>query len=136
MRRYDMSTMKSYTRVVSTVDGGSAFEDAELQLNEMPQADGVPAMLVGVLGPVTGIAFCRFDAFHAEPHPASDPQWVVVLRGVIEVEVSDGSSREFEAGDLVLAMDTSGRGHVTRVVGDQTVEALGISSGSAESETI
>jgi hypothetical protein len=51
---------------------------------------------------------------------------VVVLRGVIEVEVADGTSRRFGPGDLVLATDTTGRGHITRVVGDQRVEALSI----------
>lgn len=86
-------------------------------------------MLVGTLGAANGVAYCRFDAFGSEPHPASDPQWVVVLRGMIEVEVSDGTSRQFGPGDLVLASDTSGGGHITRVVGEQAVEALGISSG-------
>ncbi len=126
-----MSTVKSYTRVVSTNDGGSAFEDADLQLSEIPAGEGAPAMFVGTLGDVNGAVFCRFGSFGGEPHPASGPQWVVVLRGRIEVEVSDGSARQFGPGDLVLATDTSGRGHITRVVGTEPVEALGISDGSA-----
>lgn len=127
----EMSRVKSYTRVVSTDDGRSAFEDAELHLNEQQVADGVPAMLVGILGPARGVAFVRFAAFHSEPHPASEPQWVVVLPGVIEVQVSDGTSRQFVPGDLVLATDTSGRGHITRVVGDPPFEALSIPSAPA-----
>jgi len=106
----------SYTRVVSTDDGGSAFEDAELPLNEQQ---------IGALGPADGVAFFRFDNFDSEPHPASEPQWVVMLRGVIEVRVSDGTSRRFGPGELVLATDTSGRGHTTLVV-DRPVEALSI----------
>jgi hypothetical protein len=120
------SESKSYTRVVSTDDGGSAFEDAELRLSEQELADGVPAMLVGALGPANGVGFARFAAFHSEPHPAAGAQWVVVLRGVIEVRVADGTSRQFGPGDLVLATDTTGRGHITRVVGDPPVEALSI----------
>ncbi len=54
---------------------------------------------------------------------------MIVLRGRIEVEVSDGSTRRFGAGDLVLAADTSGAGHITRVIGDKPVEALGIAAG-------
>jgi hypothetical protein len=123
-----MSRVKSYTRVVSTDGGESAFENAELHLNEQQVADGAPAMFVGTLGPGQAVAFVRFDAFHSEPHPASEPQWVVVLRGVIEVQVSDGTSRQFGPGDLVLAADTSGRGHITRVVGDPPVEALSVLS--------
>jgi hypothetical protein len=47
-----------------------------------------------------------------------------MLRGVIEVQVSDGSSRRFGPGDLVLATDTSGHGHVTLTVGEPPFEAL------------
>jgi hypothetical protein len=123
-----MNRVKNYTRVVSTDDGESAFEDAELHLNEQQVADGAPAMFVGALAPGHGVAFVRFAAFHGEPHAAAAPQWVVVLRGVIEVEVSDGTVRQFGPGDLVLATDSSGRGHITRVVGDPPCEALSISS--------
>lgn len=126
-----MSTIKSYTRIISTDDGASAFEDGELPLGEVPVGDDVPAMLVGALGDVNGVAYCRFEAFGSEAHPASDPQWVIVLRGRIEVEVSDGTTRQFAAGDLVLARDTTGSGHITRVVSDETVEALGITAGPA-----
>ena len=122
----DIHRRLSYTRVISTDDGDSAFEDAELHLNGQQVADGAPELLVGALGPANGVAFVRFDAFHGEPHPAAGPQWVVVLRGAIEVEVSDGTTRQFGPGDLVLAADTGGRGHITRVVGDPPLEALSI----------
>jgi hypothetical protein len=118
---HDIQHRLSYTRIVSTDGGGSAFEDAELQLNEQQ---------IGALGPADGVAFFRFDVFDNEPHPASEPQWVVMLRGVLEVRVSDGTSRQFGPGDLVLATDTSGRGHTTRVV-EPTVEALSIPTSSS-----
>jgi hypothetical protein len=126
-----MSLSKSYTEIVDTVDGSSAFEDAQLALSEQPMGDGAPPMFVGSLGAGHGAAFVQFAAFHGEPHPASPSQWVIVLRGVIEVEVSDGTSRRFGPGDLVLANDTSGRGHITRIVGDTPFEGLGIPSATA-----
>jgi hypothetical protein len=126
-----MSNVKCYTRIVSTEDGGSAFEDAELQLSELQTADGVAAMLAGALGAAPGVAFVRFADFPSQPHPAAEPQWVVMLRGVIEVQVSDGTSRRFAPGDLVLATDTTGRGHVTLTVGEPPHEALGISTVAA-----
>ena len=125
--------MKRYTRVVRTADGGSAFEDAELELGEIAVGEGVPPMLAGALGAVGDVVFCRFAAFGEEPHPATSPQWVVVLGGVIEVEVTGGDSRRFGAGDLVLATDTSGSGHITRVIGDRPVEALAIGHAEAPS---
>jgi hypothetical protein len=121
-----MSNVKRYTKVVATADGGSAFEDAELRLDGHDVSLGTPSLLVGALGPAQPVVFVRLLAFDGSPHTASEPQWVVVLRGMIEVEVSDGSARRFGPGELVLATDATGRGHVTRLAGDEPVEALSI----------
>lgn len=122
-----MGWVKSYARVVSTGDGGSAFEDAELQLDGVQDApDAEPGMLVAALGATGDVAFVRFGAFTEEFHQAAAPQWVVMLRGVIEVQVSDGTARRFGPGDLLLATDTTGRGHATLMVGEGPHEALGI----------
>lgn len=121
--------MKSYTKIVVTEEGGSSFEDAEIELSEVGVGEGLAPMLVGMLGPVGGAAYCRFGSFGSDPHRASEPQWVIPLSGRFEVEVSDGTTRQFGPGDLVLATDTTGRGHITRVLSDEPVEALGISPG-------
>jgi hypothetical protein len=119
--------LRTYTRVVTTDSGSSAFEDAELPLAGEPGRAPSPAMYVATLGRTTGVAVVRFGDFPDEPHPAMGAQWVVMLRGTIEVQVGDGSTRRFGPGDLVLATDTTGLGHVTRTVGDLPHEALGIS---------
>jgi quercetin dioxygenase-like cupin family protein len=54
----------------------------------------------------------------AEWHPAPCRQYVIVLSGAVEVTVSDGERRVFHAGDVVLAEDTTGKGHITRMLGD------------------
>lgn len=61
---------------------------------------------------------------HQLDHRPAEAQWAVVLRGAIEV--SDGTIQRFGPGDLVLAADTAGPDHVTRVVGSSPVEALSI----------
>jgi len=119
-----MGGAKGYTRIVSTDDGGSKFEDAELQLTEQQVAEGVPPMFVGGLSSSAGVVFLRSAAFDSDPHPAPRKQWVVMLRGAIEVEVSDGTRRRFGPGDLVLVTDTTGSGHVTVALGDPPLEAL------------
>lgn len=119
-----MGDVKGYTRIVSTDDGGSKFEDAALQLTEQQVAEGVPPMFVGGLSSPAGVVFLRSAAFDSDPHPAPRKQWVVMLRGAIELEVSDGTRRRFEPGDLVLVTDTTGSGHVTVAMGDPPLEAL------------
>jgi hypothetical protein len=49
-------------------------------------------------------------------HTAPQRQLIVVVSGVGEVELDDGSVHRFTAGDLLFAEDTSGCGHVTRNV--------------------
>jgi hypothetical protein len=48
-------------------------------------------------------------------HPAPRRQFVVTLSGQAEIELGDGTKRRFNAGDVMLADDTSGQGHITRV---------------------
>jgi hypothetical protein len=81
-------------------------------------------MFVGGLSSSSGVVLLRSAAFDSDPHPAPRKQWVVMLRGAIEVEVSDGTRRRFGPGELVLVTDTTGSGHITVTVGDPPVEAL------------
>lgn len=113
-----------FTKIARTGDGESAFEDGEIALVHWHVADGVPAMAVGGLPSSGGVQFLRSAAFDSAAHPAPREQWVVMLCGVIEVTVSDGSRRRFGPGDLVLAADTTGMGHVTTGVGNPPFEAL------------
>jgi uncharacterized cupin superfamily protein len=40
------------------------------------------------------------------------------MSGAVEVETTDGMVMQFRPGDLILLEDTSGKGHVTRNIGD------------------
>ncbi|MEV6099679.1 hypothetical protein [Nocardia sp. NPDC051981] len=119
-----------YTVIEATNEGGSTFTDAEIPLAERTLAIGVPAMAVGGMPSTAGVSYLRSAGFDSEPHPAPARQWVVMLRGVIEVTTSDGERRRFAPGDLVLAADTEGRGHTTVAVGEPPFEALFIPTAS------
>jgi quercetin dioxygenase-like cupin family protein len=51
-------------------------------------------------------------------HPSSGPNVFFVLTGEWEVTASDGETRRFAAGSVLLAADTIGKGHASRVLGD------------------
>ena len=69
--------------------------------------------------------FCTFPpGWFGDWHPAPRRQFYFQMSGEIEVQVSDGEVRRFTAGSVVLLEDTSGKGHSTRVVGDNAVEAV------------
>jgi len=52
-------------------------------------------------------------------HPAPRRQFVIILAGRLEIGLSDGSTHVFGAGDARLVEDTTGKGHTTRVLGNQ-----------------
>ncbi|WP_433713805.1 hypothetical protein ACQP2U_06330 [Nocardia sp. CA-084685] len=118
------ATTLRFSRIVRTADGGSRFVDAELALAGRTVAAGVPAMAVAGMSAAATVTYLRSSRFDSEPHPAPARQWVVMLRGVIEVTTSDGVQRRFGPGDLVHVEDTDGRGHITTGVGEAPFEAL------------
>jgi hypothetical protein len=44
---------------------------------------------------------------------------VFTVSGAVDIEIGDGSVRRLEAGDILIAEDLAGQGHVTREVGDE-----------------
>ena len=59
-------------------------------------------------------------------HNAPRRQYVVIMSGVIEVEIGDGSKRQFAAGDVLIAEDLTGKGHITRGIGEEPRVSLAV----------
>ena len=57
-------------------------------------------------------------------HPAPRRQLVVILRGTIEFETRGGETARLQAGDVLLAADTTGGGHRWRLVGEEPWQRL------------
>ncbi len=49
-------------------------------------------------------------------HVAPNAQYIIYLEGEVEVQTSSGEKRVFLPGDILLANDLSGRGHITRTL--------------------
>jgi uncharacterized cupin superfamily protein len=103
------------TRLYSGSDGESHFEDIDFPLKEIGPGDSRSDTLTA-----TGI-FIRATQgeFELDWHNAPRRQLLIMLKGGSEVIVGDGTKRQLSPGDIMLAEDTSGRGHVTRAVNNQ-----------------
>lgn len=110
----------NYLRVYSDVDGESHFEDVRLATNARQSPVSEARVQVSEPFPATGLLFRRVVVDHDPdtPHPAPRRQFVVHLAGTAEITVSDGERRRVEPGDVVLVEDTTGKGHITRRLGD------------------
>jgi hypothetical protein len=119
-----MSATVPYTRIEATADGVSRFADADIALDTRSVAIGMPPMAVGGIPSAPGAAYVRSDSFDSALHPAPAGQWVIMLRGIIEVTTSYGDCRRFGQGDLLLTADMAGSGHRSAGIGDAPFEAL------------
>jgi hypothetical protein len=101
------------TRVYTGEDGESHFADVEI-----PLRDYGPIGAMSELVPGKGVVFRETgDAYDLDFHNAPRRQLVVMLSGGgVELETGDGSKRRLFAGDVLLAEDTTGRGHISRAI--------------------
>lgn len=99
------------TRIYTGEDNCSHFEDLDIPLG--PAAYGSESALV----PSSGVIF-RENPVGAslDFHTAPRRQFAITIHGVGEIECGDGSRRRFGPGDIMLADDTTGQGHITREI--------------------
>lgn len=115
-----------YVRIYADEQGDSHFEDVSPAMVAERYA-GAQWLISQPLS-VDELRFRRVtEEFPDEPHLAPRRQLIVSLAGESEVEVSDGETRRFGPGSVILVEDTAGKGHRTRRIGDTVRETLFIS---------
>ena len=68
----------------------------------------------------TGITIRRNPpGYFLDWHCAPRRQYTITIAGELEIGIGDGTVRRLGAGDVLLAEDTTGQGHTTRVVGSE-----------------
>ena len=111
--------MPTIWRVYSGADGQSHIEAMTLPMQSFVDVEG--AYGEGTeLQQTTGIIFrISPPGYELGWHCAPRPQYSITLAGEAEIEVGDGTIKRIGPGDVVLADDLTGQGHITRVVGEQ-----------------
>jgi hypothetical protein len=107
-------------RIYTGPDQRSHFEDVQVPLNDQGK--------VGFLSAVTkatGVVFRETGGdYNYDFHVAPRRQYVVNLEGEVEIEVGDGAKRVLRSGDILLAEDTTGQGHISRSVAGKPRRSL------------
>jgi uncharacterized cupin superfamily protein len=107
-------------RIYTGSDGESHFEEVE-----MPLQDQGKIGKLSQLQKATGIIFRETGPdYDYDWHPAPRRQYVINLSGEVEIEVGDGTTRRLGPGDILLAEDTTGRGHRSRAVNNQPRKSI------------
>ena len=94
-------------RVYATADGESHIEEVEVAATASPL-------------PLSNLRAVSYSPAKVEWHHAPSRQFAINLTGEIEAEVSDGTKQRIGPGDLVFLEDTTGKGHVTRLLSPVT----------------
>jgi hypothetical protein len=109
-----------YARIFSDAAGESHFGTVAVDMALTDFAPPAPPVYLGDFLPASRLAFVRLPAgWYGEPHPTPHRQLLLILSGLWEMIVSDGEVRHFPVGSAILLEDTSGRGHTTRILGDE-----------------
>jgi hypothetical protein len=106
-----------YLRIYADPAGDSQFEDVEIELSQVNFAPPAPPINISSYRPASQYAFCSFPhGWRGDLHPTPQRQIFFILSGEGAAQVSDGEVRHFGAGNILLAEDTTGKGHVSWVV--------------------
>ncbi len=112
-------TRVTYHRVYTDPQGESRFDVVTVKQRLVQAAPPAAPFYVSEDGPASKYRFYTFEpGWVGELHPAPTRQFLALLSGAVEMETTDGTVRRFGPGDLVLLEDVSGKGHVTRNIGD------------------
>jgi hypothetical protein len=111
--------MPKIWRVYSGSDGKSHIAEVPLAMKPFVDTEGAHGETTAMQS-VAGIAFrVSPPGYVLDWHCAPRRQYSISLSGSAEIEVGDGTVARVGPGDVVLAEDLTGQGHITRVVGDQ-----------------
>jgi len=102
-------------RIYTGADGESHFEDMEIPM-KFHRSDEVR---MDPIVPTSMIIREQSGDFGIDFHPAPRRQYIITLSGKVEITIGDGTKRIFGPGEIMLADDTTGRGHISRIVGNE-----------------
>ena len=95
-------------------DQKSYFEEIELKFG------GEQKILTTDSRPATMAVFrCVPPGTALDRHQAPRRQYLATMSDSWEIEASNGVKRVFKSGDVMLADDTTGEGHISRVLGNE-----------------
>ena len=109
-----------YTEIYSDGDGVSHFRDTELTFEPSGfTAEGRPLAKSQFTDGQSG--FLTVPAgWDSGWHRAPGDGFAVLINGEVEIEAGSGEVRRFSTGEVWRSTDTNGRGHISRVVSEES----------------
>ena len=111
----------TYTRLYADAAGESHFEELGVALTPADFAPPAAPLNIASFLPTAESLWIGAPAGWAgeTPHPVARRQVFFVAQGDCEVTASDGDTRRFAPGSVLLLEDTYGKGHSTHIIGEE-----------------
>ena len=114
-----------YTRIYNDATGESHYEDLMVHFSPVEFVPPAPPLNMSEPIPTENTILCSLPGdWESGWHPSPERQFCSILSGRLEVHTSDGETRIFSTGSLILLEDTLGKGHLTRVLGYSSVHVV------------
>jgi hypothetical protein len=117
------------TRIYTGEDAKSHFEelDLPLQVTDLGSMSS-PIAVESIFVRDTSEAGPEVYDFHVAPRR----QFALHLKGRTEIEVAEGERRMFGPGDLLLADDLTGQGHISRQIEGPRLQIFAVLADSVD----
>ena len=112
-------------RIYADAEGESHFEDVEFPFEQTDFVPPAPPVLMTALESASSYSFeLVHPGWHGDWHPVPQRLLAAYLSGVGTIEASDGELRDPRPGTILLAEDTTGKGHISAVTGTEEMLVL------------
>jgi hypothetical protein len=116
-----------YLRIFADEEGCSHFETKTIDLEAKDYAPPAPSLNTSIMASADNSVFLELPTgWYGDWHPTPVRQWLVLMSGMCEFEAGDGEKVTRKAGDVVMLDDLIGKGHQTKVLGDESVRIAAI----------
>ena len=116
-----------YLRIFADEEGCSHFETKIIDLEAKNYAPPAPSINTSIMASADNSIFLELPiGWYGDWHPTPVRQWLVLMSGMREFEAGDGKKVTRKAGDVVMLDDLIGKGHQTKVLGDESVRIAAV----------
>ena len=116
-----------YLRIFADKEGCSHFETKTIDLEAKNYAPPAPSLNTSIMASADNSVFLELPiGWYGDWHPTPVRQWLVLMSGMCEFEAGDGEKVTRKAGDVVMLDDLTGKGHQTKVLGDESVRIAAV----------
>ena len=116
-----------YLRIFADDEGCSHFETKKIDMEARDYAPPAPSLDTSSLVSADNSVFLELPiGWYGDWHPTPVRQWLILMTGTCEFEAGDGERVTCKSGDVVMLDDLTGKGHQTRVLGNESVRIAAI----------